>query len=272
MTRYRNQRYLDEINDEGTDMEHVLQDEEDLQPAATPKEQTWEKRYGDLRRKHQSDTQKLEQRLKSLEAQLTTATSQRMELPTTVEEVKAWERNYPDVAKIIKTLIHVETQDKQDQILKVREDFETEKLERDKLRAYNELLKIHPDFEQINEDNEFHEWVQSQHRTVAESLYENDLDFEWAASSIEKYKLWMAAKNKKAAPAPTRDAQRRQDATAVRTPRAQEPQSFDNNVWSESRVAALPRTGKGSFDYYEAEIDAAIRSGKFVYDLQPGAY
>lgn len=265
MTRYRNKAYLDEINDVDTDDEHVLQEQEEL-VVKNAEEDSWKKRYGDLRRKAQQDTANLENRMKSLENQLNEATQAQIKLPKTEAEVKRWVETYPDVADILKTLIHIETKDKQTEIINTRQEIDDLKHERAKEAAFSELLKIHPDFNEINADPEFHEWVSKQHKNIADSLYVNDLDYEWAADSIEKYKLQTAAKAK-AAPAPRSDS-RREAATAVRTPRAQEPINPNSGEWTESRVEALSRR---DYERYEDEIDAAIRSGKFVYDLSAGA-
>lgn len=266
MTRYRNKSYLDEINDELTDDDHVINEAPELE-VKNAEDESWKKRYGDLRRKHQSDTAILENRLKALETQLNDAVHSQVKLPKSEAEVANWVKQYPDVADIVKTLIHLETKDKQAEIVKVRQEFDESKHELAKQNAYNELLKLHPDFNEIRASSEFHEWVETQHKTVVDSLYENDLDYLWASSSIDKYKLEQKSKQK-AAPAPSRDDNRRQAATAVRTPRTPEPINPNAGEWSESRVEALSRK---EYDRYENEIDVAIRSGKFIYDLSAGA-
>ena len=57
---------------------------------------------------------------------------------------------------------------------KVREDAELKKAEA-------ELLKYHPDFNEIREQDEFHEWAEEQPKWVQDALYENYTD---AKSSI----------------------------------------------------------------------------------------
>lgn len=72
-------------------------------------------------------------------------------------------------------------------------------------------------------------------------------------------------KNTKAAQAPARD---NSAATSVRTPRSEAPVSSNNGEWTESRVAAM---GHREYEKHEEAIEAAIRAGKFVYDITAGA-
>ena len=45
-----------------------------------------------------------------------------------------------------------------------------------KEKAEVELLKLHPDFVDIREDDDFHNWAEEQPQWVQKALYENDND------------------------------------------------------------------------------------------------
>lgn len=253
--RYRNASYLAEINS--------ADDEDVLQPAPDPQtleEESWKKRYGDLRRKAQQDEAAVNQRIQALEEQLAVAAKAQIKYPKTESEVAAWVKQYPDVADVIKTMILVEKDNIQNEIKNAREELNQTKAERDAEKAYNDLLRLHPDFDQIRADPEFHDWVKLQSKWVSDALYVNETDVKAADDAVRLYK---ADRSKvPAAPAPAYNP--RDNATAVRTPRAQAPQGFNDSQWSESRVAALSRR---DYDKYADEIDEAIADGKFIYDL-----
>ncbi len=253
--RYRNERYLAEIND--------TEDEEIFQPAADPatlEDESWKKRYGDLRRKAQQDEAAVAARITALEEQLAVAAKAQIKYPKTEAEVAAWVKQYPDVADVIKTMILVEKNEIQSEIRNAREELVQTRAERDAEKAWAELLKLHPDFESIRQDPEFHEWVKLQSKWVSDALYVNETDVKAADDAIRLYKADVKASTK-AAPAPY---DYRTAATAVRTPRAQAPTHTSSNEWSESRVASLSNR---EYEKYSDEIDAAMQSGKFNYDL-----
>jgi len=265
--RYRNQRYLDEIADEGTDDEHVLSEQTDL-PVANAEEESWKKRYGDLRRKAQADATTLEGRMKALETQLAEASKGTVKMPKSEAEVAAWVKQYPDVADIFKTMIMQETGSRVEEISSTRQELQDLKHERELEKALQELLKAHPDFLEIRSTVEFIDWAKDQPKWINKALYDEDeIDVPGAIRAIDLYKM-DTQKTTKAAPAPSRDLSA---ATSVRTPRTESPTASNGGAWSESRVEALPRKGRGSYDQYADEIDADIRSGKFVYDLTAGA-
>ena len=55
-------------------------------------------------------------------------------------------------------------------------------------KAEVELLKAHPDFGEIRDSDEFHNWAEEQPKWVQDALYENDNDARSAARAIDLYK------------------------------------------------------------------------------------
>lgn len=263
--KYRNQKYLDEIADENTDDEHVLNEAPDL-PVVNAEEESWKKRYGDLRRKAQADATTLESRMKALEAQLAEAKQGTVKMPKTEAEVANWVRQYPDVADIIKTMIMQETGSRVEEIHNTRAELEAIKHERELEKALQELLRAHPDFLEIRSTVEFIDWAKDQPKWVNKALYDEDeLDVLGAIRAVDLYKMDVNKNTPKAAPAPTRDTSA---ATSVRTPRTESPIAGRTGEWRESEVEAMDRR---TYARHEDEIDAAIRAGKFIYDLSAGA-
>ena len=57
-----------------------------------------------------------------------------------------------------------------------------------KERAEVELLKLHPDFDEIRDSDDFHEWAEQQPKWIQDALYENENDARAAGRAIDLYK------------------------------------------------------------------------------------
>ena len=67
-------------------------------------EQSFKKRYGDLRRHMADKDKKTEERVQALEDQLSKATRNELVLPKSEDEIAEWTKKYPDVAGIVETI------------------------------------------------------------------------------------------------------------------------------------------------------------------------
>ncbi len=54
-----------------------------------------------------------------------------------------------------------------------------------KEKAEAELMKIHPDFAEIRDSDDFHDWADEQPKWVQDALYENSEDARSAARAID---------------------------------------------------------------------------------------
>lgn len=233
--------------------------EEDEDANLDAEEATFKKRYGDLRRHMQRTQEENNRQLRSLQEQVESLTKKQVKLPKSDEELDAWAKKYPDVAKIVETIATkkaVEARGEVDQRLKRVEELEN-KLAREK--AEKELARLHPDFDELRQDTAFHEWVAQQPKWIQSALYDNDTDFLGAAKAIDLYKSENSRKKR------TKDTDA---ARSVPTRNRREDPSEGKVTWSESRVKSLTAQ---EFEKFEKEIENAIRSGKFDYDISGGA-
>jgi len=138
------------------------------------------------------------------------------------------------------------------------------KLEAQREKAEAELMRIHPDFEQIRDTDEFHTWVEEQPKWIQEALYDNDTDAMSASRAIDLYKADKGiSKGKKSSK--DKDAAKSIGARSQRSsPEGDESKSFIK----ESDVA---RWSAVEYEKRADEVAEAIRSGKFVYDLSGSA-
>ena len=254
----RDERELAELEAErNKSPEQRAEEEEDANLDA--EEATFKKRYGDLRRHMQRTQEENNRQLRSLQEQVGSLTKKQIKLPKSDEELDAWAKKYPDVAKIVETIATkkaMEARGEVDQRLKRVEELET-KIAREK--AEKELARLHPDFDELRQDKAFHEWVSQQPRWIQSALYDNDTDFLGAAKAIDLYKSENGRKKR------TKDTDA---ARSVPTRNRREDLSDGKVTWSESRVKRLTAQ---EYEKFEKDIENAIRSGNFEYDISGGA-
>ena len=258
------------IEQDEKELKELLEDKEEAPEVeaqeAEPvnaEEKSFKKRYGDLRRHQQNKDKDYEERIKALEQQLTESTKSEIKLPKSDEDIDAWATKYPDVAAIVETIAIKKAREQSEGLESRVKEIDEMRATASREKAEVELLKIHPDFSDIRDSDDFHNWAEEQPKWVQEALYENDTDARSASRAIDLYKADMNITTKK--PASNKDAAR---SINNRTSRS-EPNIDDNDgAFRESQVAKM------STQQYEKASDAimeAIRTGKFIYDMSGSA-
>jgi hypothetical protein len=266
-----------------THEERIKQDEADLAVLEAPKEapaaavdnddgpeptdaeeRTFKKRYGDLRRHSQKKESEMQKQLDDMRQQLTQLTAKEIKLPKSEEELATWAAQYPDVAKIVESIAIKKAKEQSagiEERLKKIDEMEQKTLRE---RAEGELMRLHPDFDTIKEDDKFHEWVEQQPKWVQNALYENDNDAISAARAIDLYKADMGIRTPKA-----KDSGR-EAAKEINTRSGRSAPVGENTegVFYESQVQKMTAE---QYEVVEAEIADAMRKGKFVYDISGNA-
>ena len=230
---------------------------------ANAEEKSFKKRYGDLRRHSQKQLQEHVDKINALQKQLEQSTKQEIKLPKSDEDIEAWAKDYPDVAAIVETIAIKKAKEQASGLeARVKEiDEMREKANRD--RAEVELMTAHPDFVDIRDSDEFHEWAEEQPKWIQDALYENDSDAKAASRAIDLYKADKGIKTKKSSG--SKDAAKAVSKTNTRSEPSGEQQA---GTIKESAVQKM------SAQQYEKNADAimeAIRTGKFIYDVSGNA-
>jgi len=212
MLMQRNSRVRERVKEDEAELQQMIEERDGAEKVEAveeeePKnaeERSYKKRYADLRRGSQKAKEDLETRINALETQLKQSAAQEMQLPKSDEDIDAWAKEYPDVAAIVETIAIKKAREQQAGLAdRVKEiDEMRESATRD--RAEVELLKVHPDFNDIRDSDEFHEWAEEQPKWVQDALYENENDARSASRAIDLYKSDMNIKTK--APSNNKDA------------------------------------------------------------------
>ena len=237
--------------------EEATKEDENL----SKEELSFKKRYGDLRRHMASKDKETEERIKALEDQLSKATRNELVLPKSDDEIAAWAKKYPDVAGIVETIADKKARERSTDLDKRVQDIEKMRVDAVKEKAEAELLKLHPDFMDIREDDKFHDWADQQPKWVQDALYENVDDAKSVARVIDLYKIDSGIKTKK--------DDGKSAASAIGTKSKANPISDESkNYWKESQIDKM---SDKEYAKNQESIMEAMRSGKFLYDLSGAA-
>lgn len=228
----------------------------------TAEEKTFKKRYSDLRRHQQKQTEELKTEINALKSQLEQSTKKQIKLPKSDEDIETWAKEYPDVAAIVETIAMKKAAEQSaslEQRVKALDDMQQDV---SKQRAETELLQMHPDFDDIRNDDDFHTWAEEQPKWIQDALYENDNDARSAARAIDLYKADRSITTKKTN---NRDA-----AKSVST-KGKRNKPVENESSSFLRESDVQRMTAKEYESRSDEIMEAIRQNKFVYDLSGSA-
>ena len=223
-------------------------------------EKNFKKRYGDLRRHSQKKEEEFNAKIEALQKQLEKASKQELVLPKSDEELEAWTKEYPDVASIIETIADKKSKNAAKELETRMEELEELRLNATRDKAEAELVKMHPDFIEIRQDDSFHTWAEDQPKWVQDALYENVDDAKSVARVIDLYKVDKGITNKKKAKPAEKAA-----ASSIKTKSAAAPEPDESaNMVRESEVAAM---SINEYEKRQEEILDAQRNGRFIYDM-----
>jgi len=249
------------LKEQRGETEEVLEEVEEEPTNA--EEKTFKKRYSDLRRHQQKQAEDLRQEIDNLKRQLSEATKKEMKLPKSDEDIEQWAKNYPDVAAIVETIAMKKASEQSSALAERIKAIDEMQLSATKEKAEAELMRLHPDFDEIRDSDEFHDWADSQPKWVQDALYENDNDARSAARAIDLYKADMGVSKKK--PKSDKEAAK---SVSTRDSRSKPQENEEASYLKESDVQ---RMSAKEYEKNSDEIMEAIRSGKFIYDVSGNA-
>ena len=237
--------------------------EEVEEEPANAEEKTFKKRYSDLRRHQQKQAEEFKTALAELKRQLADATKKEMKLPKSDEDIETWAKDYPDVAAIVETIAMKKASEQSSALEERIKAIDEMQMSATKEKAEAELMRLHPDFDEIRDSDEFHEWAESQPKWVQDALYENDNDARSAARAIDLYKADMGIGKKK--PKSDKDAAK---SVSTKNSRSKPQENEESSYLKESDVQ---RMSAAEYEKRSDEVIEAIRSGKFIYDVSGSA-
>ncbi len=223
----------------------------------------FKKRYDDLKKHYDRKLGDWKSKEQSLKAEML-SNRPTYNAPKTPEELATFREDYPDVYDVVETVAHMRAEEQLSELqAKVQQLSEKENVA-NRRAAEQELLNLHPDFVDIRESEEFHDWARVQPEAIQSWIYDNNGDARLASRAIDLYKQDVGISPKKAKAKSKNSTQSdprgsAADAVSVKT-KVEDPTPTEK-MWTTSEIANL------SVDQYEelqSELDDAFRTGRIV--------
>jgi len=223
---------------------------------AKAEDRVFKKRYDDLKKHYDSTINKHKEELNSLRTQLESSTKQFVP-PKSKEELEAWRREYPDVYDMVETIAIDKATTQTAELENKYKNIQLQQEQIAKEKAEVELLKLHPDFNEIRLKDDFHEWAEQQDPTIQGWLYENTSNSKLAARAIDLYKMdrGLSTLSKKE----EKDVKKEAAKAISKTKKATDSDIPKKKIWTTSEIASLK---PHQFEKFEKDIDLARLEGR----------
>ena len=275
--KYREDVYKDEEDEGNQEQQQEAQTDPTSNKVATQENENsfaekkvkeedhdYKKRYDDLKKHYDTKLNEFKGEREQLASELDAVKKRVYEMPRgttppkTLEELEEFKEKYPDVFEVVETVSNMQTES---QVAKLREEIQSVKKREknlEKEKAAEELLRLHPDFNDLKTDEKFLNWPDDQPNQLSDGIYKNNTDAKWAGKIISLYKAEMEISTKK----PTRSKEASDPAASVTRQQPKDvatKEGSNKKVWKGSDIARLK---PWEFEKVEAEIDLARQEGR----------
>ena len=233
----------------------------------TPEEQAdkpyqkvdYKKRYDDLKKHYDGRVNSFKSREEELLAEIRT-NRPTYKAPKSAEEIEAFKKEYPDVYGVVETVAHLrsskETEDLKQEIKGLKELNQTVNKEKAEAR----LARLHPDFEEIRESDDFHNWAEGQPEAMKGWVYGNATNAELASRAIDLFKQDTGKSKSK----PELSGDLVAASEMVKVKNSKEIGYGSKKIWTRSQIAAMSQS---EFDKNEKSITDAMSEGRVINDM-----
>ena len=256
---YKN-KYREDVDKEDDDEVEEVQADPAEKPAATQKETEatsesfvekktakeevdYKKRYDDLKRHYDQKVTEWKSTVQK--------TAEPIENTGNLETFRA---KYPDVYEAVNEISSARADS---EIAGLKEEIESLKGKEktlQKQKAYEELLRLQPDFDALKANDKFLSWLGEQPQSISDGIYNNNTDAKWASRIVDLYKADAGSKT-------TKPTKRNDAASSVSSTTTKEisTQSGKDKVWKASEIEKMK---PWEYEKYESEIDKARTEGR----------
>ena len=261
---HREQREKAEAATEQKDTDASEETAEKSDKKATPiaerpakaEDRVFKKRYDDLKKHYDSTINKHKDEVRSLRSQLESSTKQFVP-PKSKDELEAWRKEYPDVYDMVETIAMNKATTQSAELENKFKTLQVQQQQIAKEKAEVELLKIHPDFNDIRTKDEFHQWAEKQDPTIQGWLYENTSNAKLAARAIDLYKMDRGMS--KLTKTEEKDVKKEAAKAISKTRKAVDSDAPKKKVWTTTEISKLK---PHEFEKFEKDIDLARLEGR----------
>ena len=243
------------VEDEGNKIEEQQAQEEVVEKDKPYKRPNYKKRYDDLKKQYDSKLNEFKQREIELIAQAQEG-KVKYTPPKSEEELKEFKEKYPDVYDVVETVANLQSENKAKHLeekIKLLQEREQQLI---KLDSEKELKANHPDFDEIRNSDEFHEWAKSQPESIQDWIYKNTADPGAASRALDLFKSDMGFSNKEK---PSKSSNKKASAANMVSAKTTNVEPKQAKIWTEQEILAL---SPAEYDKLEKEIDKAWEEGR----------
>ena len=273
-TLYRGNYREDVYKDDDDESDETIEAQDADPEEATPQEATsfveqkqepdhdYKKRYDDLKKHYDTKVNEFKQEIADLKTAMQSPQAQMpkgVPMPKTPEELQAFKDQYPEVFEVVQTVSSIQAESQLSELRNELGTIKEREKQLEKQKAYEELLRLHPDFDNLKDDEKFLEWLQEQPESISDGIYKNNTDARWAARVLDLYKADTGQNTKK------RTKSKSSAAEAVTRTAAREVKTTVGNdrIWKASEIG---RMKPWEFEKHEQELDAARAEGRIDYN------
>ena len=233
----------------------------------TPEEQAdkpyqkvdYKKRYDDLKRYYDKKLGEWTSKEGDLKSQIR-ENRPKYTPPKSIEELNSFKQEYPDIYGVVETVSHLQSQN---EMKDLQEEVSSLKKRNEALaqrEAQLELSKLHPDFNDIKESDDFHNWADSQPMEIKSWIYENNSDGKLAARAVDLYKQDRGLGLDKKTTTSTPNNEKGGADLLVKTNEQMQP-TTQKKVWRKSDISKM---SDQEFERYEKDIMIAQKEGRLI--------
>jgi len=216
----------------------------------------FKKRYDDLKRHYDSTIQKHKDELRSLRTQLESSAKQFVP-PKSKAELEQWRQEYPDVYDMVETIAMTKADSRTKELEEKYHFIQKQQEQINKEKAEVELLKLHPDFNEIRQNEEFHTWAGKQDPVIQSWLYENTSNAQLAARALDLYKMDQGIS--KLTKKQENDVKKEAAKAITKTKKSEDTDIKPKRIWTLSEISKLK---SHEYEKYEKELDLARLEGR----------
>ena len=248
-----------------------LEDGEDEQEETPVESQPYKKvdykqRYDDLKKHYDGKVNSFKQKEEELHAQLR-ANRPKYKAPKSKEELQAFKKNYPDVYDVVESVAHTQATKEMEDLKEEIKGLRTKNTEISKKEAESTLARLHPDFSDIRESDDFHQWAETQPEEIKGWIYSNSTNATLASRAIDLFKQDVGKSTKKSKTELSGDLVPASEMIQVRN--SKDIGYGSKKIWTRSQIAAMSQS---EFDKNEQAITEAMSEGRVINDTGSRKY
>tara|TARA_R100000664_G_scaffold30218_1_gene42605 strand:+ start:53 stop:910 length:858 start_codon:yes stop_codon:yes gene_type:complete len=216
----------------------------------------YKKRYDDLKKHYDSKLNEFKQKELELIEQAKEG-QVKYTPPKSEEELAEFKQKYPDVYDVVETVATMQSESRAKQLEEKVKLLQEREQQLVRLDAEKELKAKHPDFDDIRNSDDFHDWAKSQPESIQNWIYKNSNDPEAASRAIDLFKsdVGITSKQKQL----SRGSESKSSAADMVSTKTTNVEPKEAKIWTQKEILSL---SPAEFDRLEKEIDKAWEEGR----------